>query len=189
MEHLDKRFKKIQPAVVAVFKNHDQLENILEELKAKNFRSEDISILAAKRKDLKKVSHEVDVLDNVETGLLAGVTAGGIFCWLASLSIITLPGAGVFIAAGPFISAIAGIALGANVGALTGVLVGFGVAEVEARRIEKYMKDKGVIIAVHVDDPRTQLEAKRIFVTNGAVEIFNPAEEQTSSLDSSSAMV
>ncbi|MBC7539446.1 MAG: hypothetical protein H7281_11540 [Bacteriovorax sp.] len=181
MEHLDTRFKKVQPAVIAVFKDHNELEKILDELKKKNFNNEKISILAAKRKDFGKLSVDKNILENVAMGTVIGFAEGGILCWLASLSLIAIPGAGTFIAAGPFISAIAGATLGANVGFITGALVGFGISEVEAKNIENFIKDKGVIVSVHVDNPREQLVAKQIFVTNGAVKVFNPIGKKSAS--------
>ncbi|MGZ3788930.1 MAG: hypothetical protein ACXVLQ_10420 [Bacteriovorax sp.] len=179
MAHLDNRFKKFQPAVIAVFKNHDLLEKTLEDLKKANFKNEDISLLTAKRSDLKKISYHENILEGVAAGTITGMAEGGILCWLASLSMVAIPGAGTFIAAGPFISAIAGAALGANVGSIAGALIGFGATEMEAKKLEKYVKDKGVIVAVHVNDPKEQLMAKKILVTNGAVEIFNPSEKES----------
>lgn len=174
IENLDKQFKKVQPAVIAFFKDRDVLVKVLDELKLANFENDDISILTVKRKDVGK-----NVLEGVATGAITGLAEGGILCWLASLGVIAIPGAGTFIAAGPFISLIAGAALGANAGSIAGALVGFGMAEVEAKELEKFVKDKGLIVAVHATDRGDQLVAKDIFVTNGAIKVFEPLEKES----------
>lgn len=178
-EHLDRRFKKNQPAVIAVFKDHSHLEKTLDELKNKKFSSEDISILMAKREDLKDIGYDHNARIGATTGMFTGITAGGILGWLASLNIFAVPGVGPFIVAGPFVAAIAGAALGGTVGSIGGALIGYGITEYEARKLENFVKDKGVIVSVHVDDPREQLVAKNILVTNGAIKIHNPMEKKT----------
>ncbi len=173
-EHLNRRFKKNQPAIIAVFKDHAHLEKTLDDLKNKKFSNEDISILMAKREDLKEVTYDHNARIGATSGMFTGITAGGILGWLASLNLFAVPGAGPFIVAGPFVGAITGAALGGTVGTIAGALIGYGISEVEARKLESYVKDKGVIISVHVDDPREQLVAKNILVTNGAIKIHNP---------------
>jgi hypothetical protein len=184
IEHLDTEFKKAQPAIMGFFKDLDLLTKILEDLKRANFKNEDISILTIKKKDFEK-----NILEGVATGAIAGVTEGGILCWLVSLGVITIPGAGTFIAAGPFVSAVAGAALGLNVGCIAGALIGFGVAEVEAKELEKFIKEKGLIVAVHVSDPKDLLKAKNVFLSNKAIKVFDPLEDNKPSSDQSANMI
>lgn len=173
IDHLDTEFEKAQPAVIACFKNLDTLETTLNGLKMANFKNEDISILTLKKKDLDR-----NILAGVTSGAIAGMAEGGILFWLASLGMVAIPGAGTFLAAGPFISVIAGATLGGNVGAICGALIGYGIAETEARELEKYIQNKGLIIAVHVDDPTEQLVAKNILTQNGAIKVFDPIERK-----------
>ncbi|MFA6236365.1 MAG: hypothetical protein WC635_03470 [Bacteriovorax sp.] len=179
MERLNNRFKKFQPAVIAVFKDHTNLEKILDELKEKKFHNKNISILSAKRKDLKSIPYDKNVLEGAIIGAAIGVAEGGLLCWMASKGLLVMPGAAYFITSGPILSAIAGAALGANAGTIAGILVGLGVTQFEARRLGKYIKKQGVIIAVRVDDLREQLLAKKIFVDNEAVKILNPVESKS----------
>lgn len=179
MEHLDRRFKKDQPAVIAIFKDHTHLEKTLSELKEKHFSSEDVSILMAKREDLKEFSYNEEARKGATAGMFTGLAAGGILGWLAGLNMLVVPGAGPFVVAGPMVSAIAGAALGGTVGSISGALIGLGISEIEAKRLESYVKDKGVIVSVHVDDPRELLVAKNIFVTNEAFKVLNPLEKKT----------
>lgn len=177
MERLQNRFKKFQPAVIAIFKDHKNLEKVLDELKDKNFHNKDISIFSAKRKDLKEVVYDKNVLEGAIIGAIIGLAEGGLMCWMASQNLITIPGSAFFLASGPILSSVAGIALGFNAGAIAGALIGLGVTMVEAKRLEKYIKKQGVIVAVHVDDLREQLLAKKIFVENEAIKVLNPVDK------------
>lgn len=54
--------------------------------------------------------------------------------WLAGLGMLTVPGIGPLVAAGPIVAALAGIGAGGATGGLIGALVGSGIPEVEAKR-------------------------------------------------------
>lgn len=87
----------------------------------------------------------------------AGGLSGGLFGLLAGMGILTIPGAGLFIAAGPIIAALSGAALGAAMGGISGALVGMGVPEEQAQRYEARVKSGGALLSVrarHGDDIR-----------------------------------
>lgn len=171
---LEYRFKKLQPAVIGVFREHNQLNKTLEELHAKNFANEDIKILKAKSSEIYEFNTHKEVLVGAHTGALAGLILGVISCVLASYNIIRIPGQQTWMEVGAFLSAVAGGSIGVNAGALAGVFVGYVVTRVERNRIEHYLEKRGVVISVHAEEPKEQLLAKNILVTNGAVKIFNP---------------
>ncbi|MFA6239097.1 MAG: hypothetical protein WC635_17290 [Bacteriovorax sp.] len=174
------RAKQDKRAVTAIFKNQESLEKTLNELKARNFKTEDISILMAKHKDLHNIDYNLLSRDVATTGLMYGLATGGILGWLVGLNIITIPGVGFFVAAGPLAGALTGLALGGTIGSISGALIGLGISKIEAQKLEKYVKEKGVIISVHSDDAKAQLLAKNILVINGAVKVFNPSRKGTS---------
>src|SRR5262249_47459494 len=62
---------------------------------------------------------------------------------LASLGAIAIPGLGPFIAAGPIMSALAGVGAGGAVGGFLGALTGLGIPEYEAKRYEGQVKNGG----------------------------------------------
>lgn len=174
--------KKNTPAITAFFRNQESLEKTLSDLKSKNFKQEDISILMAKHKDLHTVDYNLMSRDIATTGLMAGFVSGGLVGWLVGLDIISLPGIGYFVAAGPLAGALTGIAIGGTIGSISGALIGLGISKMEAKKLEKYIKEKGVIISVHADDPKRQLIAKNILVLNGAIKVFNPPKKESSKL-------
>jgi len=171
---LEYRFKKLQPAVIGVFREHGQMKKTLEDLRAKNFTNEDIKILKAKSSELYDFSMGKEVLVGAHTGALVGIILGAVACVLASFNIITLPGQQTWLEVGAFLSAVAGACIGANAGALAGLVVGYLITKAERKKIESYIEKRGVVISVHAVETKAQLVAKNILVSNGAVKIFNP---------------
>jgi hypothetical protein len=78
-----------------------------------------------------------------------------------------IPGLGPFIAAGPIMAVLAGVAGSAAVGGLTGALIGMGIPEYEARRYEGKVKDGNILMSVHSEDRQERDRAKKIFEAGG----------------------
>lgn len=173
-ETLEHRFKKVQPAVIGVFKDHDHLKETLKELQDKNFSNEEISIMKAKSSELYDFHLDQDLMAGAYTGAFIGVIIGAAMCALASFRLIVIPGSDTFIEVGPFLSAVAGASIGINAGAVAGIITGYLIAKIEHRGVEKYLEKRGVVVSVHADGAKAELTAKKILVSHGAVKIFNP---------------
>lgn len=78
----------------------------------------------------------------------AGSIAGGVVGLLAGAGILTIPGMGLYLAAGPIIAALSGAAVGAAFGGISGVLVGMGLSEVEAQHYEDRLRAGALLLAV-----------------------------------------
>ena len=174
MNPLDKKFKKKQPIIIALFKDHSTLEKTIQELNKNGFQKDNISILMAKPEDFQEHHLNRMAREAATTGLVTGITTGGILGLLASLDSFIIPSVGIFLASGPLAIALAGIAIGGTVGSIGAAFISFGISKFESKNLEKYIKDKGVIIALHAEKLKEQLIAKNIFVANNAVKIFNP---------------
>lgn len=74
--------KQDKKAVIAIFRNQESLDKTLSELKARNFKKENISILTAKHKDLNNIDYNLMSRDIATTGLMYGLATGGILGWL-----------------------------------------------------------------------------------------------------------
>lgn len=171
---LEYRFRKFQPAVIGVFREQSQIKKTLSELHARNFAKDQIKILKAKGREIYEFNTKKEILVGVHTGALAGLIIGAVACTLASFNIIHLPGQLTWIEVGAFLSAVAGGCIGVNAGALAGLIVGFLVTKSSHNRLLHYLEKRGVVISVHAEDPKQQLIAKNVLVSNGAVKIFNP---------------
>ena len=163
-KRFEKRFKDNQPAVIAVFKDRSVLKKTLRELKESKFNNDDISVLAATREDISENSGNYHPEKGALIGLLAGMATGALTGWLA----------GQRKKDNPIMSAFKGSLYGGAIGGVSGAVIKYGIAKMESIKLKKFVKDKGIIISVHIDNPRDLLKAKNILVTNGAVKIANP---------------
>lgn len=87
------------------------------------------------------------------------------------IGMLTIPGIGPFIAAGPIMVALAGIGTGGLVGGIAGALIGMGIPEYEANLYEGRIKDGGILLSVHADDTEWKVKAKAILEHSGAEDI------------------
>ena len=130
-------------AVFGIFRNRSQAENAVDRLVAAGFRTEDISVLLPENVGTKDFAHEKNTKapEGTTTGAVAGGVVGGTLGLLAGVGALAIPGLGPFIAAGPIMSALAGLGAGGAVGGLVGALVGMGIPEYEAKRYEGRIKE------------------------------------------------
>ncbi|WP_374035020.1 DUF3341 domain-containing protein [Bdellovibrio bacteriovorus] len=166
-------------SVFGIFRNRAQLENCVERLKAENFRNSDISVLMPQKSETREFAHEkgTKAPEGATVGAGAGAVIGGSLGWLVGAGVIaTIPALGPLVAAGPIMSALAGLGVGGAVGGLGGALVGIGIPEYEAKRYEGYVKEGGILISVHVDDGDWADKAERILKESGAEDISKAGE-------------
>jgi hypothetical protein len=95
---------------------------------------------------------------------------------LAGIGVLAIPGVGPFIAAGPIMSALAGLGVGGAVGGFIGALVGMGIPEYEAKRYEGHIRAGGILLSVHCDTSESIVRAKDLLKHTGAQDIAASTE-------------
>jgi len=171
--------EKGHDSVFGIFKDRAQLENCVEKLKAENFRNNDISVLMPQKSETREFAHEkgTKAPEGATIGAGTGAVIGGTLGWLVGAGVIaTIPVLGPLVAAGPIMSALAGLGVGGAVGGIGGALVGIGIPEYEAKRYEGYVKNGGILISVHVDDREWGTKAERVLKEAGAQDISKTGE-------------
>jgi CBS domain-containing protein len=98
--------------------------------------------------------------------------------WLAGIGTLSIPGLGLFIAAGPILGLLAGVGAGGTVGGIIGGLVGMGIPEYEAKRYEGRIRKGGILISVHCDSSQWAEKAKKTLEQTGAEDISTASEER-----------
>ena len=88
--------------------------------------------------------------DEPVEGALAGGAIGGIAGFLLGLGALAIPGIGPVVAAGPLVSGLIGVGIGAAGGGLLGALVKAGVPEEEAGYYLEGVRQGGTLVAVRV---------------------------------------
>jgi hypothetical protein len=165
-------------AVYGIYRNRGELERGVDELRAADFRNEDISVLFPDNEGSKEFAHQKNTKapEGATAGGTSGALLGGALGWLAGIGALAIPGVGPFIAAGPIVAALAGAGAVGALGGLTGALVGAGIPEYEAKRFEGRIRDGGVLLSVHCDNSEWTSKAKEILERTGAQDVASTGE-------------
>lgn len=165
-------------SVFCIATSRDQAERIVNRLKTANFSNNDISVLFPDKGTTRDFAHEKNT--KAPEGAVAGAGTGGVIGgalgWVAGIGALAIPGVGPFIAAGPIVAALSGVALGATVGGIAGGLIGLGIPEIEAKRYEGKVKAGNILVSVHTENSEEITQAKNIFTTAGAQDICTTGE-------------
>jgi Alternative complex III, ActD subunit len=165
-------------AAFGIYRNLTELERGVDQLRAAEFRNEDISVLFPENQGSKDFAHEkhTKAPEGATTGATTGALLGGALGWLVGIGALAIPGIGPFIAAGPIVAALAGAGAVGAMGGLTGALIGAGIPEYEAKRYEGRIKDGGILLSVHCDNSDWTKRAKDILEHTGAQDVASTGE-------------
>ena len=168
-------------SVFCIATSRNQADQIVDQLKAANFSNNDISVLFPDKSTTRDFAHKKSTKapEGAVTGASTGGVLGGALGWIAGIGALAIPGAGPFIAAGPIMAALSGIAVGAAVGGIAGGLIGLGIPEIEAKRYEGKVKAGNILISVHTESSKEIIRAKNIFTTAEAQDICTTGEAST----------
>jgi hypothetical protein len=113
-------------------------------------------------------------------GAAAGVTTGGIIGGalglLAGGGLLSIPGLGPFIAAGPIMAGLAGLGVGGAVGGVTGALIGMGIPEFQAKRYEGRLQKGGILFSVHCETEEKVKRVKEVLEATGGEDVASTGE-------------
>jgi ActD protein/heat induced stress protein YflT len=165
-------------AVFGIYPNRNDALAAVETLKSAGFRNTDISVLLPDNPGTKDLALEKDTKapEGATAGGITGGVIGGALAWLAGIGVLSIPGIGPFIAAGPIMGAICGIGVGGAIGGLAGALIGLGIPEYEAKRYEGRIRKGGILLSVHCDNSDWTKRAKSILDQTGAEDISSAHE-------------
>jgi hypothetical protein len=154
---------------------HDEAHacRVVEKLQSAGFAAADISVLLPDRSGTHDFAYAKGT--KAPEGALAGAGAGGVLGGalglLAAFGALAIPGVGAFIAAGPLLSTLSGVAVGATAGGFIGALIGMGVPEYLARVYEGKLREGRVLFAVHCRNSEEVKLARKTLERAEAVEI------------------
>ncbi len=172
-------------SVFCIASSMTHANEIVDDLRAAGFSSNDISVLFPDKSTTRDFAHEKSTKapEGTAAGVGTGGAIGGALGWLVGIGALAIPGVGPFIAAGPIMAALGGVAVGAAVGGIAGALIGMGIPEYEAKRYEGRVRDGGILISVHTENSAEIEDAKKIFSNAGAKDIATAGEAGTGESD------
>ncbi len=141
--------------VIGVYENEQQAAKVVEDLKGKGYKTEEISIIAKNKEARSDITQEVK--PSTKDGAIAGAATGaaiGLAGIIAGLSTVLIPGFGAVLAAGPILTTIGGAVVGASSGAggLKHALMEIGVSDDEAERYSKDAQDGKILVFLHPEE-------------------------------------
>ncbi len=165
-------------AAFGIYPTYASVESAVDALRAAGFRKTDISVLFPENAGSKDLAHvkATKAPERAAAGAASGAVIGGALGWLVGVGALAIPGLGPLIAAGPIVSALAGVGAVGTVGGLAGALIGLEIPEYEAKRYEGRIKRGGILLSVHCDDANWAKRAKRLLERTGAEDISTTGE-------------
>ncbi len=109
-----------------------------------------------------------------KTGVSTGAVLGGVLGWLIGAGMLTVPGVGALILAGPIGTMIAGSAALGAVGGIVGSFAGLGLSDKTARHYESRLKRGNPILSVQCENRQRSKLVREVFERTGAEDIFSP---------------
>lgn len=167
-------------SVFGIVDNRGQTESLLAKLHAFGFTAEDLSVLysdSTAPRDF-AISNSTKAPEGAVIGGTTGGLFGGVAGWVLGAGAIAVPGVGPFIAAGPIMAALSGVAIGAGIGSLSGALAGMGLTELEATQYEGKLREGNVLISVHCESSEEVGRAREILAQEGARDICETTEAE-----------
>ncbi len=162
------------PTVFALVSDASQAERAVYALRDASYSADAISLLSPNNTtglDDVKTVNATKAPEGAVTGATSLGVLGGIGGFLIGMGALAIPGVGPFIAAGPIMAALGGLAIGATVGGVAGGLIGMGVPEYEAKTYDASVKAGKTLIAVHCIDSKQATQVRQILTAAGATDI------------------
>ena len=157
---------RIGRTVVGLFRDRNDAEQAISDLKDAGFTREQIGIAIKDRSEQRELTEGTEssaVGQGAAAGAISGGLVGGIIGLLGSLLI---PGLGPIVAGGVLESMLVGAGAGAATGGLIGALMGLGVSEEDAKHFDTGIRKGGTLVTV--DAGSRVDEAERILHSSNA---------------------
>jgi hypothetical protein len=172
--------------VIGLFDTASEAEHVVRDLTSHGFSNSEISVVANDARGEFGQAREAGrthdagrdkgdaVAESAGAGAVGGTVIGGTLGLLVGAGLLTIPGVGPVLAAGPIAAALGSTALGAGLGAaaggLVGGLVGLGVPEDEANYYAEGVRRGGTLVSVSADGTMAD-QAYQIMQRHGAIDI------------------
>ena len=133
--------------VVGVFEDYAEAQASVQDLVARGFSNETISVVGRRGDEPDPPPADIDT-----SGTAIGVGTGAVLGGTLAAMGLAVPGIGWLVAAGPLAAALAGASIGAAAGGVIGVLVDIGVPTAEAEEYAAAVRTGATLVTVTVDD-------------------------------------
>jgi len=165
-------------AVLCILKTQLQAETVVTRLRAAGLQTPDISLVFLERSGVLGLARDRDsqLTGGKASSAVPAGPVGGVLGMLSGIGIVTIPGTGLHITAGPVIAALCGGNKGAVVSGVAEALVRMGVPMTAARHYEEQVKQGHILLAVQAWHPAEVTRATAV-LREARAEHISEAEE------------
>lgn len=158
--------------VTGIFSEPKSAERAVRDLVDNHFDVDEISIVVADRQGEHEepVEHDTGVAEGATGGAALGGVLGALGATLVATGIVVVEPEISLLAAGPLLAALRGAVAGAAVGLEVGALAGLGFWKDEAHVHAEALKKGGIVVAVPGEHEHAE-HARKVFVEAGADEV------------------
>ena len=187
-------------AVICIAPTRPQANQMIVDLKAAHFPDDGISVLFLDPESTRRFAYHnhTSSVEEVSTGTATGGIVGGIMGMAVGLASLTIPGAGLVLAAGPIYLALSGIGLGiagaggavigasvgglisanadvggASAGSIAGGLIRLGITAAEALEYEAKVLSGEVLVAVQTEGESDARRAGALLLQAGGHDLVS----------------
>jgi len=151
--------------IYAIATDHAHVVRTMAALAEIGIASDHVSVLAADQRASGDLAAEINA--NAAHGSFSGGNIGGGIGWLAGLGALAIPGIGLFVAAGPILGFLTGIAVGRSLGNFHGAMIEeMGIPDASLAQYDAALKEGKIILSARSDDAALR---QRIIETMGQV--------------------
>lgn len=155
---------------VAVYDSYENAEAAVGRLQEADFPMDQLSLITKSATASDKLQELITSGDQSEPSAKRGASIGGVLGALMAASLIWIPGFGQVVAAGPLAAAIAvtfgAAATGGIVGALVGVMAGWGIPQHQIEHYKDLVRQQKILLIAHGSPDEVALAHKILAETD-----------------------
>jgi hypothetical protein len=154
--------------VTGIFSDPKAAEQAVHELIENHFSAEEISVVVSDREGTheEEIEHDTGIAEGATGGAALGGLLGALGATLVATGVVVAPGLAL-LAAGPLVAILKGAVAGAAVGLEVGALAGLGFWKDEAHVHAEALGEGGVVVAVPAEHEHAE-HARKVFIEAGA---------------------
>jgi len=137
--------------IFAIANDRAQVVKTMRALAGIGIASDHVSVLAADHHASGDLAAEIHA--KAAHGAFSAGNIGGGLGWLAGLGTLAIPGIGLFVAAGPILGFLTGIAVGRSLGSLSGAMIEeMGIPDSSVPQYDAALKEGKIILSARCED-------------------------------------
>lgn len=158
-------------SIVCTLEKESQAEKVVHTLKQSGFDKTNISIMIPDKVEVRDMQHDKSGKSIAGISPNPAPTFNGSLAWLSPVGLITVPGVGPVVAAGPILTTLGKPGAQPEQNWVTKSLTTMGIQEQMAKDYEKKLTSGRIVLSVLAHQDKEALQAEEIFKSTGARDI------------------